>query len=101
LDYDVLERLLRIVASKGTTCSIGLARRLGVSHALVENMLDELTRQGYLEAIVGECASPCGHCPMPAACLFDRHARIWVISKKGERLLASRGTAVCSCFPSR
>ena len=99
MECDVLERLLCIVASQGTACGAGLARRLGVSHALVENMLDELTRQGYLEVIVGECASPCGRCPMPAACLFDRQARIWAISQKGERLLAGRGAAVCSGFP--
>jgi hypothetical protein len=97
----MLERLLCIVASQETACSAGLARRLGVSHALVENMLDELTRQGYLKVIVGECASPCGYCPMPAACLFDRQARIWAISQKGARLLAGRGAAVYSCFPSR
>ena len=91
MEYDVLEILLRIVASKGTECSAELARRLGVSHALTENMLDELTRQGYLKAVVGECSIPCERCPMHAACLFDRQARIWALSRKGERLLAKRG----------
>jgi len=87
----VLEILLRIVASKGTECSSELARRLGVSHALTEDMLDELTRQGYLKAVVGECSVPCERCPMHAACLFDRQSRIWALSRKGERLLAKRG----------
>ncbi|MCK5359662.1 MAG: hypothetical protein KAJ95_03500 [Gammaproteobacteria bacterium] len=87
----MLEILLRIVASKGTECSAELARRLGVSHALMENMLDELTRQGYLKAVVGECSVPCERCPMHAACLFDRQARIWALSRKGVRLLARRG----------
>ena len=86
----MLETLLRIVASKGTECSVELARRLGVSHALTENMLDELTRQGYLKAVVGECSIPCERCPLHTACLFGRQARIWALSRKGERLLARR-----------
>lgn len=91
MEYDVLEILLRIVASKGTESSAELARRLGVSHTLMENMLDELTRQGYLKAVVGECSVPCERCPMHAACLFGRQARIWALSGKGERLLSRRG----------
>jgi len=94
LEYDVLETLLRIVASKGTECSAELARRLGVSHALTENMLDELVQQGYLKVVVGECSVPCERCPMHAACLFGRRARIWALSRKGERLLAKRGDGV-------
>jgi len=87
----VLETLLRIVASKGTECSAELARSLGVSHVLTENMLDELTRLGYLKAIVGEYSVPCERCPMHAVCKFGRQARIWALSDKGERLLAKRG----------
>ena len=90
MEYDVLEILLRTVASEGTECSAELARRLGVSHILVEDMLDELTRQGYLKAAVGKCSVPCERCPMHAAGRFDRQARIWVLSGKGERLLARR-----------
>jgi len=86
----VLETILRIVASKGTECSSELARRLGVSHALTEDMLDELTQQGYLKAVVVECSVACERCPMHAACRFSRQARIWALSPKGERLLAKR-----------
>jgi DNA-binding transcriptional MocR family regulator len=86
----VFEILLRIVESKGIECSSELARRLGVSHALMENMLDELTRQGYLKAVVGGCSVPCERCPTHTACLFRGQARIWALSPKGERLLAKR-----------
>ena len=86
----MLEELLRLVASKGTECSSELARRLGVSHALLENMIDELTRQGYLKAVVGGCSVPCARCPLHTACLFRGHARIWALGPKGERLLAKR-----------
>lgn len=86
----MLETILRIVASKGTECSSELARRLGVSHTLMENMLDELMRQGYLKAVVADCSIPCERCPMHTACLFGKQARIWALSPKGERLLAKR-----------
>ena len=86
----MLETLLRIVASKGTECSAELARRLGVSHALMENMLEELTRQGYLRAVVEGCSTPCERCPLHTACRFQRQARIWTLTPRGESLLAKR-----------
>ena len=86
----MLETLLRIVALKGTECSSELALRLGVSRVLTENMLDELMRQGYLKAVVGECSVPCERCPGHMACLFRGQARIWTLSRKSESLLARR-----------
>lgn len=87
----MLVTLLRIVVSKGTERSAELARSLGVSHALTVNMLDELTRQGYLKVIIGGYSVPCERCPMHTACRFGRQARIWALSEKGEKLLAKRG----------
>ncbi|MGD8999801.1 MAG: FeoC-like transcriptional regulator [Granulosicoccaceae bacterium] len=92
----MLEILLRIVASKGTECSFELAHRLDVSHALMENMLDELTRQGYLKVVVGGRPVPCERCPMHTACMFQGRPRIWALSPKGESLLARRAEARAS-----
>jgi DNA-binding MarR family transcriptional regulator len=86
----MLEDVLRIVASEGTASSAGLARRLGVSRALAEHMLEELARHGYLNAVAGECAAPCERCPLRSACLFGRRGRIWSLSPKGRRLLTRR-----------
>jgi DNA-binding transcriptional MocR family regulator len=86
----MLETILRIVASKRTECSSELARRLGVSHALIENMLDELTRQGYLKAVVGGSSTPCERCPLHTACRFQRQARIWTLTSRGKSLLTKR-----------
>jgi DNA-binding IclR family transcriptional regulator len=86
----MLEILLRIVASKGTVHSVELARRLGVSGALMENMLLELSRQGYLKAVVDGCSVPCERCPLRTACRFQRQARIWALTPRGESLLAKR-----------
>lgn len=86
----MLETLLRMIASKGTECSFVLARRLGVSHALMENMIDDLVQQGYLEAVVGGCSVPCERCPEHTACLFRGQARIWALTPKGASLLVKR-----------
>ena len=86
----MLEILLRMVAAKGTTHSVELTHRLGVSRALMENMLQELARQGYLKAVVDGCSVPCERCPLRTACRFERQARIWALAPRGESLLAKR-----------
>jgi hypothetical protein len=86
----MLERLLREVATRGTVSSASLARSLGISEALAESMVEALRRMGYLRAAVGECAASCDRCPVRGACLFGRQARIWMLGRKGERLLARR-----------
>jgi hypothetical protein len=79
--------LLRIVAAKGAESSAGLARSLGVSHALLGDMLEELARKGYLKAVVDGCSAPCEHCPLHSACRLQRQARIWMLTPKGESWL--------------
>jgi predicted ArsR family transcriptional regulator len=86
----VLLTILRIIASKGTACSAELARKLGVSPTLTENMLEDLTRLGYLDAVVDNYSTPCDRCPLHTACLFNRRGRIWSLSQKGEQLLRQR-----------
>lgn len=86
----MLEALLRIVASKGTAASPELARRLNVSYALLESMLDELTRQGLLKVVAGGGSDSCRRCPLSSACLYRREGRIWALSRKGERWLDAR-----------
>lgn len=83
----MLERLLREVVARGTVSSASLARSLGISKALVESMVEALRRMGYLQA-VGQCAAPCDRCPVHGACLFNRETRIWMLGRKGVRLLA-------------
>lgn len=53
-----------------------------------EQLLEELTREGYLESVIEGCSVPCERCPPRAACLFRNQAHIWVLTKKGKQLLA-------------
>jgi DeoR/GlpR family transcriptional regulator of sugar metabolism len=86
----MLKMLMRIVASKGSESSAVLSRRLGVSHALVKNMLEELARQGYLKAVVDGCSAPCERCTLHTTCRFQRQTRIWTLTPKGESLVSNR-----------
>lgn len=86
----MLDTILRIVTAEGAGSVAGLARRLEVSEGLVAAMLEELTRQGYLKAIVVGGRGTCQHCPLRTACLFAGRQRIWMLSRKSERLLAKR-----------
>ncbi|WP_161623993.1 FeoC-like transcriptional regulator [Methylohalobius crimeensis] len=94
----MLEKLLRIVVTRGTISSAELSRRLGVSPALAENMLHELTGRGYLKVVAGRCSVSCDRCLMYAMCQGDQRPRIWVLSRKGEQWLSSvdmrRGSAL-------
>jgi predicted ArsR family transcriptional regulator len=83
----MLDDVLRIVAAQGAESTAGLARRLGVSNALMESMLEDLAERGYLEAVVENCSVPCERCPLRSACLFGRQGRIWALAPKGQRFL--------------
>jgi hypothetical protein len=85
---DVLVKLLRQIAAEGSADSAALARRLGVSYALMQSMLDTLSRQGYLKRVATTPSTACAHCPMRRDCLSAGKARLWTLSEKGARVLA-------------
>jgi predicted ArsR family transcriptional regulator len=83
----VLKDLLRLTVRKGTQRPAELALELGITPMLASEMLEQLERQGYLQAVVPGCATPCEGCPDDALCLIRSNPRVWVLTKKGERLL--------------
>lgn len=86
----MLERLLRIVAAEGAGSVSALARHLGVSEQLAAAMLEDLGRQGYLMPFAMGCRGQCAHCPLRTGCRYEGRLRLWVLSRKSERLLAER-----------
>lgn len=81
----MLEKVLRTIAARESSCSSELARRLAVSEALIESMLETLAQLGYLKPLVSQ--APCRRCPMRSACLYRKQGRIWALSERGERVL--------------
>lgn len=82
----MLRRLLRHMAEFGTVRGPELAQALGVSPALVEAMIEELVRHGYLRPYVPGQAAPCERCPVRASCLYRRQPRVWALgaSRRGS-----------------
>jgi Mn-dependent DtxR family transcriptional regulator len=80
----MLREVLRLVVERGTTRSEDLARALDTSPELVREALAELVRHNYLQAVVPGCSTACERCPLRAACLYRRHPRVWILTRKGE-----------------
>jgi hypothetical protein len=90
----MLERLLDLLAAGGVHTPGELAARLGVSDDLLDQMLTDLSRMGYLRQ-VGDmtCASSsaapsgqCGGCPLAGACAVGQSGgRVWALTGKTLR----------------
>ena len=61
-------RLLALLSCGGIRSTSELAKRLGVTEALVAMMAEDLTRRGYLQALDGDCGSGCGGCAIVSQC---------------------------------
>ena len=86
----MLRQVLRIVAQGGIHTRGELAHRLDVSEELLQQMIEELVRIGYLKPIVGDGDDRCAGCPFAAECAIGGAGRIWALAEKGLR--ASDGT---------
>ena len=71
-----------------------LANQLDVSERLVEQMLADLSRMGYLRSISrGTCQAlpnsapePCGDCPLASACaVCEPGSQVWALTQKAFR----------------
>ena len=80
----MLRELIGVIAEGQLHSQTELARRLGVSEGLVEQMLEDLARMGYLKPIAG-CADQCATCPLAKMCIIGHPRRAWVLTEKGQR----------------
>lgn len=86
-----LAALLRLVAEGGVHSYEELAEALSVPLPLLEAMLENLARLGYLrpaEATCGQdghgCASGSHGCPL-GGCSIAGRGRLWILTEKGAR----------------
>lgn len=84
----MLVQLLRLIDSaRGALATHEAARRLGVGQELVEQMITDLVRLGYLQAATPGCpAGACHSCSQAAACSLRGHTRTWTLTARGRRL---------------
>nr|HID12933.1 DNA-binding protein [Anaerolineae bacterium] len=76
----MLERLLELLRAGGTHRVSDLARELETTPALVEAMLEDLARMGYLKRVGGECGGGCAACPLSRLCAAGAKGRIWALA---------------------
>ena len=90
----MLERLLDLLATGGVHTPGELAARLGVTDGLLDQMLADLSRMGYLRQVEDVACSPssdtrpgrCGGCSLAGACAAGRSGgRVWALTGKALR----------------
>ncbi|MBC7236558.1 MAG: hypothetical protein H5T69_12030 [Chloroflexi bacterium] len=85
----ILETLLERLASGRIYTLKELATELDVAPGLVEQMIHDLERGGYLESAQVSCDAACEHCDKNMPCRLVHGGRIWSVTDKGLR--AARG----------
>jgi len=84
---DALQNLLRRL-STGQAYTLGeLASVLGVDEALLEQMLSDLERAGYVQMTPARCDGLCQACDSRRHCGLVLHGRIWTVTEKGQRAI--------------
>jgi len=86
----MLRRLLALIAGRQGVCSHDeLARELGVSRALMEQLVADLLRSGCLRTAIDECVvEGCTSCPLHTSCSLPGGVRLWELTDRGRRWLA-------------
>jgi hypothetical protein len=89
----MLRRLLTLIAGRQGVWSYDeLARELGVSQALGGQLVADLWRSGCLRMPIDECVpAGCASCPLRTSCSLPEGVRLWQLTEKGRRWLASTG----------
>lgn len=86
----LLQNMLTALAS-GEMCTLGdLAEELKVGEPLLEQMLKDLERGGYLQTISISGCGDCTSCPLQErTCKVKGGSRAWFLTEKGRRIAES------------
>jgi len=80
----MLEELLRRLAAGGVHSYEELVTGLSISPEMLEVMLEDLARLGYLRAVETSCDNGCHGCPA-GGCSISGRGRLWSLTAKGAR----------------
>ena len=80
----MLNRLLELMRVGSTHRVAELARKLDTTPALVEAMMGDLVRMGYLRRMGGDCHERCAGCSLACSCTAGTGGQAWVLTERGE-----------------
>ena len=83
----MLEKMLQLVAQGGVRSYEDLTKFLAISQPLLEVMLEDLTRLGYLRSVDDGCGGHCQGCTT-GGCSIAGPGRIWSLTAKGAQAAA-------------
>ena len=86
----MLEELLRQLGRGGVQSYQDLAGALSISEPLLEAMLENLARLGYLRPVVSCSESSHGCSGCSAGCSVQGQGRLWSLTERGLRAAAGR-----------
>lgn len=82
----MLNRLLTLLREGGTHRVSDLAQELDTTPQLVEMMLEDLGRRGYLKRMGGSCTDQCNGCQMAGMCSVgspdDSKNQVWALAEE-------------------
>lgn len=86
----MIRRLLAELAERGTLDRRELARRLDVPTAMLDQMIERLAAQGYVERVAQAGSAPapaCRTCPVAGGCRVETCAAVtaWRLTDAGRR----------------
>jgi DNA-binding Lrp family transcriptional regulator len=84
---EVHRELLRVLCEVGGNDLRIVARRMELSHALVEGLIEELEERGALRRAGPNRGSRCAGCGMAGTCDVQHKPSGWVITRQGIDLL--------------
>jgi len=85
----MLEKLLDLLKQGGSHRVVDLARVLDTTPLLVDTMLEDLGRMGYIRPLEASCGTSCDSCPMSGLCASGSSGRVWVLTEKGSGCCSS------------
>lgn len=88
----MLKRLLSLIAANDGVSSLDeLAREMGIPRLLVEQLMAELVRGGYLNTAKEGCLPPgCAACAVRPGCQPTLGIGVWELTEKGAACLPER-----------
>ncbi len=81
----MLSQVLKIVSEGGIHSLQDLAHRLGVTDPLLESMLEDLERLGYLRRVNATCTGRCQSCEAQSVCAISAGRQVWSLTETGLR----------------